>query len=137
MREEPNRAPHERLDDDYLVRFNKTCRRKTHHENGCIHADGKSIWRPDRCEMAGVHYCEKLVARSKTYFPLITELRENHYAFRSREHVENLNDLLKKDKVPAFEGFDKTWFSSRLDPMPHRIINDVARALHVLLVVIM
>ena len=128
MREQLNRAPEDHLDKDFQERHTELCKNKKYNERwlhprtGQVHVAAWSLRAGPEC--IGVNRCW----RDRLISPLITELRENHYAFRSREHVENLNALLKTGKVPAFEGFDKTWFSSRLDPMPVSIVDAVQNA---------
>ncbi|OQV14871.1 hypothetical protein BV898_10903 [Hypsibius exemplaris] len=114
----PRRAPHPELDDDFEALYNRICLlNKTREESlGCTHADGKSIWRPDLCQVAGVHGCESR-QHGGTFKAPLEGLRLNHFAFRSREHVETLNSLLKPTKKAAFDAFDANWFSLRYDPI--------------------
>jgi Glycosyltransferase family 92 len=127
MQMNPNRAPHDQLDADFDERFNQTCRNHDDPDD-CTHALGKSIWKPERCNAAYVHWCKKL--KGSTYDANIEELQENHYAFKSKEHVEKLIGLMKPLKKAAYDQFDVTWFSSRWDPMPKHISEAVMTALN-------
>jgi hypothetical protein len=122
----PSRAPHKELDEDYDKVYNHTCRYHS-DPNACQHAIGKSIWKPERCEVAGIHWCEKGL-QGKIYKASTKELRLNHYAFKSREHVEGLIDLMKPAKKAAYDHFDSIWFCLRWDPMPNNIFQAVGRA---------
>ncbi|OWA52518.1 putative Beta-1,3-N-acetylglucosaminyltransferase lunatic fringe [Hypsibius exemplaris] len=121
QRANPNRAPHPDLDADFEARHYEICEknRTMNQTLGCIHADGKSIWKPGRCKVAGVHGCKTGLTSAQTYKVALKNLRLNHFAFRSREHVEHLNSLMKPIKKAAFDLFDTIWFSSRFDPMWH------------------
>ncbi|OWA52418.1 hypothetical protein BV898_16875 [Hypsibius exemplaris] len=127
MQVNPNRAPESRMDPDFEERYSEICRNHA-DERHCAHDLGKSIWKPERCGVAGVHWCEENLI-GVSYTPPFTDLRDYHYAFKAWDRVDNLVDYLKAFKYPAMKNFDKKWFSSRRDSMPKAVIEEVRRGL--------
>ncbi|XP_055331093.1 uncharacterized protein LOC129583343 isoform X3 [Paramacrobiotus metropolitanus] len=104
------RGPVKSLDKDYNQRFKEVCAPPV-NASDCHHAEGKSIWRPEMCGLAGIHRCLR-PRGGRALRPSVKELRINHYAFRSKEHVGRLEHQIAVVKGAVFDALDKVWFSS-------------------------
>ncbi|GAU90650.1 hypothetical protein RvY_03039-2 [Ramazzottius varieornatus] len=92
----PHRAPHPHLDNEYPLQHQAICQTTSFAEY-CSHGTGKSIWMPDKCAIAAVHYCENLTF-GEMRFVAVTDLRMDHYTFQSEDHIRGLIPLMKEVK---------------------------------------
>ncbi|GAU90651.1 hypothetical protein RvY_03039-1 [Ramazzottius varieornatus] len=111
----PHRAPHPHLDNEYPLQHQAICQTTSFAEY-CSHGTGKSIWMPDKCAIAAVHYCENLTF-GEMRFVAVTDLRMDHYTFQSEDHIRGLIPLMKEVKGKAFALFDRSWFSLKYDTL--------------------
>lgn len=123
------RAPHRDIDKDFQLRYNNVCANFS-HESSCAHNNGKSIWIPERCHLAGVHWCENLTG--ELYWADVKDLRMNHLTIRSVEHVRNLIPFLRPWKEKLLGLLDTQWFSSLEDQSIQKFVQKVRKNLEIL-----
>lgn len=110
----PRRAPHPQLDENYQELFNANCGQSNTTVKMCDHNNGKSIFKPEHCDEASVHWCEKFwvtTGRTSESEPLLSELRMDHFAFGSAEKMAQMKSNWQANKVAAYTEMDAKWFS--------------------------